>query len=121
MSHKTHPGVRLSKQIRKTPESAVLLRHAGVKPRGIQRIQISERILAAQKTFQIRGEEAARSGPALANVIELFRAHLRKIKAGADRVVRKGGIVLDTADPFLGYSKKKFAIARNASGRIVHL
>src|SRR6202158_2746898 len=119
--HKTHSGARLSEVIREGSESAVLVRHASVQPRGIQHIQISDRILAAQKTLQIRGKDAARSGPALANEIELVRAHLRKIQAGAEGEALKTGIVLDPADALLGHGKKQLAIPRDACRGIVHL
>jgi hypothetical protein len=106
--------------MREALESAVLVRHARVKPRGIQRIQIGERILAAQKALQIGGKDSARSGPALANEIEFVRRTFAKSRQ-ARMAVRKAGIVLDPADALLGHGKEQLAITRDAGRRIVHL
>ena len=105
----------------KRSKSAVLVRHARVQPRGIQHIQISDRILAAQKALQIRGEDPAGRRPARADGVELIGTHLRELQAGANGVVRETGIVLDPADAFLGDRKQQFAVARNACRGIVHL
>src|SRR4029077_10861545 len=102
-------------------ESSVLVGHARVKSRGVQYIQVGERILAAQKALQIGRKDGARSGPALANEIELVRMYLRKVQTGADGQARKAGIVLDSADAFLGYGKEQLTIPCNTRGRIMHL
>jgi hypothetical protein len=121
MIHETHFGARLSEMIREGPESAILVRHACVQPRGIQNIQISDRILAAQKALQIRGEHAARRRPALAYEIKLVGPHLHKVQTRADGEAWKTCIVLDPADALLGHGKKQLAVTHNARGRIVHL
>ena len=106
MIHKPHLRFGRTEMIREKLESAVLVGHARVQPRGVQRIQIGERILAAHKTLQIRGKDGERSRPALANEIELVGTHFREIQTGANGKVRKAGIVLDPADAFLGHRKE---------------
>src|SRR6266550_4397776 len=121
MIHETHFGARLSEMIREGPESAILVRHACVQPRGIQHIQIGNWILTAQEALQICGKDGAGSRPALADEIELVGPHLYKVQAGTNGEARKGCIVLDPADALLGHGKKQLAVTRNARGRIMHL
>jgi hypothetical protein len=121
MIDETHFGARLAEMMRERAKAAVLVRHAGVQPRGIQHIQISNRILSTQETFQVRGKNAVRSGPSLADEIKLIDTKLCKIQASADRETREARIMLDPADALLGNCKQQLAVTHNARGRIVHL
>src|SRR5690348_13517064 len=119
--HKTHFGARWAEITRETAKPAIAVGHAGIQARGIENIQVGGGILAAQKTLQIRGKNAMRRGPSLADEIELVGADFGKVQAGANGEPRETGVMLDPADALLGYGKKPFAVADNAGRGIVHL
>src|ERR1700740_2591523 len=98
MVYKAHSRLRRTKMMKEALKSAILMRHAGVESRGVQRIEIRERIPAARKTFQIRSEHLGGLGPALADEIELVRFYVRKLETSPNCVLRETGIMLDTAD-----------------------
>ncbi len=71
--------------------------------------------------LQIGYKPRARPRPAHADLVELIGANSGEIQAGANGAVREAGVVLEAAQSLLGHSKKQFAVANNARGRIVHL
>ena len=59
--------------------------------------------------------------PTQADFVDVLWADLGEIEARLNRQSGKSGIMLGAADALLGHREKKFPIADNAGGGVVHL
>lgn len=121
MVDKTHLRFGRAEMVSELFESAILVGHAREHARHVQHVVIVDRELAFGESFQVVHDHLVRRGPARTHGAQLVGAHAGKIEAGANGVVGKSGVVLDTADAFLGHGVEQFTVAGDTCGRIVHL
>ena len=101
--------------------SALLQSAAGVIPHRGENSCGRNRKRAGEHALHIVPRESARLRPAVADQVEVARAHSRKIEARANREHRKTRIVFHAAQPLFRYSEENLAVARDTSGRIMRV
>ena len=118
---KTHSRFRATKLLRKSFRATLLVPHAEKIERGSHQIQVRQGQSSSGKASQIMPIPATCSAPAKTHFVKLVGAHFRKLQASLYSQAREAGVVLDAAEPFLGYREDNLAVAHDACCGVVRL
>jgi len=100
---------------------AFLMPHAQEVQRRIHPVEIGKRHFPRGVALQIVPEDRPGRLPAEAHFVQLLRSHIGEVEARSNGIFGETSIVLQPADALFRHRKQKFAVARDARRRIMHL
>src|SRR5438128_6944618 len=119
--HKMHSPFRLTESAPERLRPGLLVPHAQEMARRVEDIQIINGPTARGEQAEIVAINGPGSLPTETYLIELRGGNFREVQTGLNRELGKPGSVFDSREPLFRNGKEKFAIANDASGRIMHL